>query len=85
MDLILHLHPDFGYYIEEPHLTWQIFKISLLLCIYKKISSVNIVDGTQSHVLGNSVVHAIPSLTNTDVLYGPKFPVSLFSISQLTK
>ena len=50
-----------------------------------KFSSVNIVDGTQSHVLGNGVIQATPSLAFTDVLYVPKFSVSLLSISQFTK
>ena len=48
-------------------------------------SSVKIVNDTHSHVLGNGVVQVIPSLTLTDVLYVPHFPVSLFSINQLTK
>jgi len=41
--------------------------------------SVKIADGTQSPVLGNGVVQGTPSLTLTDVLYAPKFPVSLLS------
>ena len=36
-------------------------------------------------LLGNKVVQATPSLTLTDVLYVPRFPVSLLSISQFTK
>jgi len=47
--------------------------------------SIKIADGTHSHVLGNEIVQATPSLTLTDVLYVPYFHVSLFSISQLTK
>jgi len=47
--------------------------------------SVKIVDGTYSSVLGNGVVQATPSLTLSDVLYVPHFPISLLSISQLTK
>jgi len=46
-------------------------------------SSVKIADGTQSPVFGNEVVKAIPSLTLTDVLYVPRFTVSLLSLSQL--
>ena len=47
--------------------------------------SVKIADGTHSSVLGSGVVQAPPSLTFTDVLYVSRFPVSLLSISQLTK
>jgi len=47
--------------------------------------SVKITDGTHSHVLGNVVVQATPSLTLIDVLYVPRFPISLLSISHLTK
>ena len=46
---------------------------------------VKIADGTQSPVLGNWVVQATPSLTLIDVLYVPKFPVSILTISQFTK
>jgi len=48
-------------------------------------SSVKVTDGTHSPVLGNEVVQATPSLTLSDVLYVPRFPVSLLSFSQLTK
>jgi len=48
-------------------------------------SSVKIADVSYSLVLGNGIVHATPSLTLTDVLFVPKFPVSLLSISQFTK
>ena len=44
-------------------------------------TSVKIVDGTHSPVLDNGVVQATSSLTLTDVLYVPCFPVSLLSIS----
>ena len=47
--------------------------------------SVKITDGTYSLVLGNGVVQATPSLTLTDILYVPRFLVSLLSISQFTK
>jgi len=47
--------------------------------------SVKITDGTHSHVLGNEVVQATPSLTLTNILYVSWFPVSLLSISQFTK
>ena len=47
--------------------------------------SVKIVDGTHSPVLVNGVVQATPSLTLTNVLYVPRFSISLLSISQLTK
>jgi len=47
--------------------------------------SVKITDGTHSHVLGDGVVQATPSLTLTDVIYIPRFHVSLMSTSQLTK
>jgi len=47
--------------------------------------SVKIADNTHSPILGNGVVQATLSLTLTDVLYVPCFPVSLLSISQLTK
>jgi len=47
--------------------------------------SIKIVDGTHSPVLDNGVVQAAPSLTLTDVLYVPRFSISLLSISQLTK
>jgi len=46
---------------------------------------VKIADDTQSPVLGNGVVQTIPFLTLTDVLYVPKFHVSLLSVSQFTK
>ena len=46
--------------------------------------SVKIDDGTHLLVLGNGV-QAAPSLTLTDVLYVPHFPVNLLSIGQLTK
>ena len=48
-------------------------------------SSIKIADGTHSPVLENGIVHATPSLTLTDVLYVPQFPISLLSISQFTK
>ena len=47
--------------------------------------SVKIVDGTKPPVLGNGVVQAAPSLTLTDVIYVPRFSISLLSISQFTK
>jgi len=47
--------------------------------------SVKITDGSHSLVLGNGVVHATSSLTITDVLYVPKFSISLLSINQFTK
>jgi len=47
--------------------------------------SVKIVDSVHSLVLGNGVVQATPSLTLTNDLYLPQFPVSLLSISQLIK
>jgi len=55
------------------------------LHLSNKFPSINIDDDTQSHVLRNKVVHPTPSLTLTNILYVPKFSVSLFSISQLTK
>jgi len=45
--------------------------------------SVKIVDGTHSPVIGNVIVQATLSLTITDVLYVPRFPVSLLSIANL--
>ena len=50
-----------------------------------QLSSINIVNGTQYPVLGNGVVQATPSLNLKNVLYVPKFSVSLLSISQFTK
>ena len=47
--------------------------------------SIKIADGTQSPLLGNGVVQATLSLTLTDLLYVPRFSVSLLSISQFTK
>jgi len=47
--------------------------------------SVKIANGTHSPVLDNEIVLANPSLTLTDVLYVPRFPVSFLSISQLTE
>ena len=47
--------------------------------------SVKIVDDSYSPVLSNGVIHATLSLTLTDVLYVPKFLMSLLSISQFTK
>jgi len=55
------------------------------LHLFTQFSSVNIADGTQSHVFGDGVVWATPSLNLKNVLYVPKFPVSLFFISQFTK
>ena len=55
------------------------------LHLYTQFSSVNIVDGTQSLVLGDGVVQATPSLNFKNVLYVLKFYVSLLSISQFTK
>jgi len=46
---------------------------------------VNLADGTQSPLLGNEIVQTTPSLTLIDVIFVPKFPVSLLSISQFTK
>jgi len=43
--------------------------------------SVKIDDGIHSPVLGNWVVQATPSLTLTDIIYVPRFLVSLLSIS----
>ena len=54
------------------------------LNISNKFPLVNIVDGTQSPVLGCRVVHTTP-LILTDVLFIPKFPISMLSISQFTK
>jgi len=50
-----------------------------------QFSSVNIADGTQSHVLGDGVAQATPSLNLKNVIYVPKFLVSLLSISQFIK
>jgi len=50
-----------------------------------QFSSVNITASTQSSVLGDVVVQATPSLNLKNVLYVPKFPISLLSISQFTK
>ena len=55
------------------------------LNFFNKFSPVNIADGTQSPASDNVVVQATPYLTLTDVLYVPKFSVSLLSISQFTK
>ena len=46
---------------------------------------VNIDDGIVSSVLGEEVVHTISSLGLNNVLYIPKFHVSLLSISQIVK
>ena len=45
----------------------------------------NIADGTQSHVLGDRIVQATPSLNLKNVLYVLNFLVSLLSINQFTK
>ena len=50
------------------------------LHLSNKFSSVNIADGTQSPVLGNGVVHVIPSLTLIDVLHVSRF-LSVYSPS----
>jgi len=55
------------------------------LNLSNKSPYVNIVYGTQSPVLGNRVVQAIPSLALTDIIYILKFLISLLSISQFTK
>ena len=47
--------------------------------------SIKIVVGTHSPVLVNGVVQVTPFLTLTDVIYVPRFPISLLSISHLTK
>jgi len=64
------------------HGTKQEFVSLNLSCLHP---SVKIVDGTHSPVLGNGVVQATSSLTLTDILYVPRFSVSLLSISQFTK
>ena len=48
-----------------------------------KFSSVNVVDGTQSPVLGDGVVQVTLSFNLKNVLYVPKFSVNLLSISNL--
>ena len=50
-----------------------------------QFSSVNIADVTQSLVLGDRVVQTTPSMNLKNVLYVPKFHVSLLFISQFTK
>jgi len=55
------------------------------LHLFTQFSSVNIVDGTQSPILGDGVVQATPSLNLKNMLYVPKFHVSLLYISQFTK
>jgi len=55
------------------------------LNFFNKFPLVNIVDGTPSLLPCNGVVQTTPSLTLIDVLYVPKFSVSLFFISQFTK
>ena len=52
----------------------------VLLNLSRVHPSVKIVDGIHSPVLGNGVVQSTPSLTLTDILYVPRFPVSLLSI-----
>ena len=49
-----------------------------------QFSSVNIVDGTQSPILGDGVVQVTPSLNLKNLLYVPKFSVSLLSIASLS-
>jgi len=53
--------------------------------LFTQFYSVNIADSTQFLVLGDGVVQATSSLNLKNVLYVPKFPVSLLSISQFTK
>jgi len=83
-------------YIVSPHRPWildsgvsshmtGIKNKFISLHLYTQFSSVNIVDGTQSLVLGDGVVQATPSLNFKNVLYVLKFYVSLLSISQFTK
>jgi len=55
------------------------------LHLFNQFSYVNIADVTQSPVLGDGVVQATPSFNLKNVLYVPKFPLSLLSISQFTK
>jgi len=52
------------------------------LKLSNKFSPVNIADDTQSPVVSNGVVQATLPLTLTDVLFVPKFSISLLSISQ---
>ena len=54
------------------------------LHLFNQFPSVNIVDGTQSLVPGDIVVQATLSLNLTNVLYVPKFSVSLLSICHLS-
>ena len=84
--LILSLLIDLGYLDSgvSSHMT-SIKDKFISLHIFNQFSSVNIVDGTRSLVLGNKVVHATPSLNLTDVLYVPIFFITLLSISQFTK
>jgi len=57
----------------------------VLLNLSSILPFVKIADGIHSLVLYNGVVQATPSLNLTEVLYVPRFSVSLLSISQFTK
>lgn len=49
------------------------------------VSPIHIVDGTTLPILDEGVICVSPTLDLHDVLYVPKFHVSILSISQLTK
>jgi len=83
-------------YIVSPHRPWILNSgVSshmtctkekfIFLHLFNKFPPVNIVDDTQSHVLGDEVVQTTPSLNLTSVLCVPKFSVSFLSISQFIK
>jgi len=82
-------------YNASPQKSWMLDSraSSHTTCIKQKFISlnlskfppVNIVDGTQSPILGNGVVQATPSLTLTNVPFVLKFSVYMLSISQFIK
>jgi len=53
----------------------------VLLNLSRVCPSVKIANGTHYPVFGNELVQATPSLILIDVLYVPRFSISLLSIS----
>ncbi|XP_020255709.1 uncharacterized protein LOC109832716 [Asparagus officinalis] len=83
-------------YIASPHEPWVLDSEAsshmigikdrfISLHLSNKFPSIRIADGTLSPVFDAGVVHTTSSLKLNDVLYAPKFPVSLLSISKFTK
>ena len=67
------------------HITRESSKFFQLTKVYTPSNLLT--DGSSSSILGQGVVHPIPSspFKHISILYVPKFPINLLSVSQLTK